>query len=229
MQTPSVDDWAQHHNATVDLSALDSYSLPWFFYMYPIQMQQAIKAPNKHKSMPRGHKRGDTSFFPRKFEQLSSKYGHHTFAGRDVIRRDFAKNTVPFASQLDEIARNSAARYENKAKRESSPTRKGYMTMAPRSGRSLRQVDNGLYDSLNRNRFRAGMPIEASIPFPDPIPPSGGPQGHTMMGDMNTDSSVPNNNISYAVELTSEGCGSVDIERAAEWLGKACNICEPDH
>lgn len=193
-----------------DPFALDNYGMPWFFHMYPVQMRQPWKSPKKHRPVPRGRRRGDTSVTPKKpfrpvlIEETPREEGklEEQESSRDVVS--------PFATQLDEIARNAAAHRDQGT---SNHAHRGYATMPPRSGRPIRNVGNGLYDTIGRGRLRAvGIPMEATAPFPDPIAPLGRTE-----------------HARYAIEPTQDGCGVVDIDRAAEWVGKACNTCEPDH
>ncbi|KAF2439956.1 hypothetical protein P171DRAFT_115212 [Karstenula rhodostoma CBS 690.94] len=205
--------WTQpfFDNLAFDPFAVDNFGMPWFFHMYPVQMKQARKSEKKYKTMPRGRKRGDASLSPKKFVRRALMNETHPQEGQKETEQGSKKDTASaFASQLDEIARNTTA-HQNK--NVPSPVRRGYMTLPPRNGRPLRNVGNGLYDTFGRGHFRpVGMPIEATAPFPDPIPPSGRKEY-----------------VEYAMERTPDGCGVTDIDRAAEWVGKPCNTCEPDH
>ncbi|KAL5391670.1 hypothetical protein DPSP01_000963 [Paraphaeosphaeria sporulosa] len=205
--------WLQpfFHNLPFDPFAVDNYGMPWFFYMYPVQMKQWIKSPKKYKTMPRGRKRGDASLSPKNVDHPALSNEAHPRERRKETEQNSKKDTVsPFAAQLDEIARNAATHQNSKAP---SPMRRGYMTLPPRSGRPLRNVGNGLYDTFGRGHFRpVCMPIDATAPFPDPVPPSGRKEY-----------------AGYAVQHTRDGCGVTEIDRASEWAGKACNTCKPDH
>ncbi|KAL5456204.1 hypothetical protein PMIN06_004004 [Paraphaeosphaeria minitans] len=204
--------WMQpfFHNLAFDPFAVDSYGMPWFFHMYPVQLKPWIKSPKKYKTMPRGRKRMDASLSPKKFDRLALRNEAHPQRGPKETDQDSKDTLSPFAAQLDEIARNGAAHRNADG---ASPIRRGYMTLPPRSGRPLRNVGNGLYDTFGRGHFRpVGMPIDATAPFPDPVPPSGRKEV-----------------VGYAIEHTRNGCGVTDIDRASEWAGKACNTCEPDH
>ncbi|KAL1596612.1 hypothetical protein SLS60_009260 [Paraconiothyrium brasiliense] len=199
------------HNLAFDPFALDNYGMPWFFHMYPVSTKQFFKSPKKFKTMPRGRKRGDNSLSPKKFSRPALLNEPLPQEGQKGTEQEPGIDAVsPFASQLDEIARNTAG---HQSRDTTCPMPKRYMTLPSRSGRPLRDVGNGLYDTFGRGRGRpVGMPMEATAPFPDPIPPSGRKQY-----------------VGYAIESTRDGCGVVDIDRAAEWVGKACNTCEPDH
>ncbi|KAJ4351859.1 uncharacterized protein N0V89_007203 [Didymosphaeria variabile] len=199
------------HNLAFDPFALDAYGMPWFFHMYPVQIKHFYKSPKKYKTMPRGRKRGDDSLSPKKLSRPALINEPLPQEGQKGTEQEPANDAVsPFASQMDEIARNTAG---HQSRDTTSPMRRRFMTLPPRSGRPLRDVGNGLYDTFGRGRFRpVGMPIEATAPFPDPIPPSGRKKY-----------------VGYAIERTRDGCGVVDIDRAAEWVGKVCNTCEPDH
>jgi hypothetical protein len=81
-----------------------------------------------------------------------------------------------------------------------------------------RHSDNGLYNYTYNGRGSVGMPMHATMPFPDPVPPQGRP----------IDSQGPY--VGYTVPVGSEACGMVDITLAAEKVGgEACNVCLPDH
>lgn len=204
--------WTQpfFHNHAFDPFALDNYGMPWFFHMYPVQMKQWSKSPKKYKTMPRGRKRGVSSLSPKKFDRLTLTNEAHPHEGQREMDQESKDTASPFASQLEEIARNAAAHQNKDAP---CPARRGYMTLPPRSGRPFRNVGNGLYNTFGRGHFRpVGMPIDATAPFPDPIPPSGRKEY-----------------VGYAIERTRDGCGVTDVDRASEWVGQACNTCEPDH
>lgn len=81
-----------------------------------------------------------------------------------------------------------------------------------------RYTGNGLYGG----RGTVGLPMEATVPFPDPVPPPGRPgQGAFRNGS-------PRQNLSNTVGT--EACGRIDILMAAErGGGEACNACAPDH
>jgi len=86
---------------------------------------------------------------------------------------------------------------------------------------------NGLYDNfspayLGRNyHAAAGVPIHATIPFPNPVPPPG-PRGHIEGG-------TPKEYVGFSVGGEKKTCGEVVIESANEWIGGTCNNCEPNH
>lgn len=79
-----------------------------------------------------------------------------------------------------------------------------------------RQSANGLYGG----RGNVGMPLYATIPFPDPVPPMGRPTG-----------SQRNDRKAHGgYRVDAQACGTIEIEKAAEYGGnQACNTCEPDH
>jgi hypothetical protein len=67
--------------------------------------------------------------------------------------------------------------------------------------------DNGLYSY--RGRGAAGVRMQDTVPFPNPVPPQGRPT-NAVVG--------------------SEACGTIDVVYAAERIGgDACHDCEPDH
>lgn len=84
----------------------------------------------------------------------------------------------------------------------------GYNTV-PSRRRNHRHAGNGLYGG----RGNVGVPLYATAPFPEPVPPMGRPiEGY----------------VGYTVGT--KACGTIEVEKAAErGGGQACNICEPDH
>ncbi|KAJ4299907.1 hypothetical protein N0V90_005154 [Kalmusia sp. IMI 367209] len=211
-QNPTATQWMQPYypNLMFDPFSLDRYGMPWFYHMYPVYMKQVPKSFKKGRTFPRTRKRGDTSTSPNKSVRPALANEERTLGGSHEKSASSEKPTIPFASQLEEIARSTATRDDTDAQ---SPTRRGYSTLPPRSGRPLRSIGNGLYNSFGRGGFHPiGMPIEATTPFPDPIPPSGRKEY-----------------VGYTTGNVPEGCGVIDIDRAAEWGGRACNKCEPNH
>ncbi|CAN9099476.1 hypothetical protein AA0119_g10235 [Alternaria tenuissima] len=77
---------------------------------------------------------------------------------------------------------------------------------------------NGLYGG----RGSAGVPIDATAPFPNPVPPQGRPdQGQTY-------GAHPFDYSGYTIG--NESCGLVNITVATErGGGEPCNACAPDH
>lgn len=137
----------------------------------------------------------------------------------------------PFSSQLDEIAHQAALQPKTNIGQPSGvdlttirnvstqddcpqiPVR-GYSTV-PSRRRNQRHMGNGLYSG----RGNVGLPLYATAPFPMPVPPIGRPIEQA--GGSHT-------HVGYAIG--SQGCGTVEIGRAAEHGGiQACNTCEPDH
>lgn len=137
----------------------------------------------------------------------------------------------PFSTQLDMIARQTALQAKTNTVQlpkvdlttiRNVPAQdellqghtQGYNGV-PSRRRDHRQVGNGLYGG----RGNVGVPLYATAPFPIPVPPMGRPVeqpgGHNTYGR-------------YTVGT--QGCGTIEIERAAEHGGSlACNSCEPDH
>jgi hypothetical protein len=73
--------------------------------------------------------------------------------------------------------------------------------------RRQNRSNNGLYNY--RGRGTAGVRMQDTVPFPNPMPPQGRP-ANSVVG--------------------SEACGTIDIVYAAERVGgMACHDCEPDH
>jgi hypothetical protein len=138
----------------------------------------------------------------------------------------------PFSSQLDMVAHQASLQNSGSTAKTShidlttirnvpshrEPTQmnlQGHATV-PTRHRTNRQTGNGLYGG----RGNAGIPLYATAPFPDPVPPLGGPTEHY--------SREPRAYIGYAIATKS--CGMIDVEKAAEHGGaRACNTCEPDH
>ena len=198
--------------------------------MYPVNMQQFQQRPKKYKTTQRGRKRQNTSLAPNKSIPPPPEKEKHTKDSEDGKQQKLKKGTiVPFASQLDEIARNKAVQPKDKEKRPSKLADRDYMTMPARSGRSLRQLGNGLYDTFGRGRFPIGMPIDSTVPFPNPVPPPGGSLSHTRTSNTVKDFTGIDRHAGYVIERTQDGCNNVEFERAAEWGDKYCNACDPDH
>lgn len=185
-----------------DPFALDSYGIPWLYHMYPVSLAKSFgwfKQPKKNKTVPRNRKHGNrnSSPSPRKALDDLEKIATQTVTGFSSAK------AVPFAAQLDEVYRV----------RTDGGIMQGTQTLPTRgySGRLSRHFGNGLYDNFNPRHI--GIPIEESVPFPDPIPPSGAAA-----------------RVGHVLEPSKGGCGSVVIEAAFEWGGgNACNECEPDH
>ncbi|KAF1837177.1 hypothetical protein BDW02DRAFT_566421 [Decorospora gaudefroyi] len=83
-----------------------------------------------------------------------------------------------------------------------------YYTVPRHGYRNHRHPGNGLYGGRGN---AAGIPMDATAPFPNPVPPQGRPdQPEYTMGK--------------------EACGRVDIAFAAERIGgETCNACDPGH
>ncbi|CAG5161424.1 uncharacterized protein ALTATR162_LOCUS6026 [Alternaria atra] len=91
-----------------------------------------------------------------------------------------------------------------------------YYTMPRHGHRNNRS--NGLYGGCGN----AGVPIDATAPFPNPVPPQGRPdQGQTH-------GTSPFDYSGYTIGK--ESCSLVDITVATErGGGEPCNACAPDH
>lgn len=221
--------WSYPMRLAFDPFTLDNYGMPWLYHMYPVNMQQFYQQPKKYKTQ-RGRKRPNASSSPNKSTRSPSAKEQPAQDLSDVKQQNPTRsNTVPFARQLDEIARTTAVRSESKEKHASDLSGKDCITMPPRNGRPLRQLGNGLYDTFGRGRYPVGMPIESTVPFPDPVPPSGSSLGYGRTKNTDIGFSGLNQYSGGAIQSTSEGCGNFEIERAAEWGGNICNSCEPDH
>jgi len=184
-----------------DPFGVDMYGIPWYFHMYPVPIQGPFaKSPKKRRTFPYGHhgrKRGGSS--PTKNCQPAL-----VAPGPEA-----GNSAVPFSAQLEEIARHAAARH---GKVSQGSLGSNFQT-TPTRHRPIREARNGLYDTVGHGRGRqAGMPIEATTPFPTPVPPSG-----------------RRDYVGYTIVKREPTCGVINIERAAEWGGGVCNECEPDH
>ncbi|KAF2675869.1 hypothetical protein K458DRAFT_425179 [Lentithecium fluviatile CBS 122367] len=172
----------------VDPFSPEQYGMPaWMYQMYAVNIQQAM-APKK-----RGRKRGNSS--PKKAVPPSS--------GAENAERE------PFIAQLEEVARAAAVRHG----KEPQDTSGSPFQTTPTRNRQPRNAGNGLYDTIGRGRGRqAGVPIDATMPFPTPVPPTG-----------------RQDNPGYSTIKREPTCGIYNIEQAAEWGGGFCNNCRPDH
>ncbi|KAF2186457.1 hypothetical protein K469DRAFT_138665 [Zopfia rhizophila CBS 207.26] len=97
------------------------------------------------------------------------------------------------------------------------------------TGRHFRQhANNGLYADpgsyYGRRNAGVGVPLNATAPFPDPVPPKGPMRSRVEGG-------TPKEYIGYRASeedrKPSEGCGCVDIVEAVEWGGGTCQKCVP--
>jgi hypothetical protein len=87
--------------------------------------------------------------------------------------------------------------------------------------RNSRRSGNGLYGGSGRGNA-AGIPIGATAPFPNPVPPQGRP------GQIQSENGSASEYSAYSVAR--EACGMVDIVSATELVGGGpCNACDPDH
>lgn len=136
-----------------------------------------------------------------------------------------------FSSQLDMIERQAALQPKSNTVQpprvdltaiRNVPTKDDFLQsrsqdhQAVPSRRKQRHVDNGLYGG----RGIVGMPIHATAPFPTPVAPMGRP---TQYSGRNYDTYV-------GYTMGTHGCGTVEVETAAEYGGgQACNACDPGH
>ena len=138
----------------------------------------------------------------------------------------------PFATQFDMIARQTAlqassnttpAPHVDLTNIRNVPTHDplrqphthSYNTVTSRR-HHLRLAGNGLYGG----RGNAGVPLYATAPFPDPVPPMGRPTEQC--------GKDPKADVGY--NIGTNACGTIEIEKAAEHGGEqSCNTCEPDH
>lgn len=122
----------------------------------------------------------------------------------------------PFAMQLDEVTRQAALHSGVSTKHAPQGNLTSIRNVSVQEGntsptrrRRQRQAGNGLYGG----RGNVGVPLYATVPFPNPIPPMGR-QGNGHAG----------------LTMGSKACGTVYIEKAFEHGGGlACNTCQPDH
>jgi hypothetical protein len=180
------------------------YGIPWFYHMYPVPVPGMFnRSPKKkHKTMPY-RKRKESSpekpFIPPEATASNSRVGNEP---------------VPFSTQLEEIARHAAVRH-GKAPQNVNAGPSGFVQMFPTPNRGGREArGRGAYHTFagpSRGR-QVGFPIDATAPFPAPVPPTGRRE-----------------NVRYAFAEREATCGVIDIEQASEWGGGTCNKCEPDH
>ncbi|KAF2644465.1 hypothetical protein P280DRAFT_172105 [Massarina eburnea CBS 473.64] len=214
--------------------ALDMFGIPWVYHMYPVPLVQPnggfIKTPKKFKTIPRGRKRGNStpSSSPKKVLDQLEKFASE--ADTDPS----ARSSIPFAAQLEEVDRSAEARnavVENKelpatatpvaactsqAIPVGGPIGSGAQTLPFRGPGNNRPHNrgNGLFDyDRTHGRPQVGIPIDQSAPFPNPIPPTGRKQYSGY----------------YFENVKQAGCENIEIVGAAEWGGRSCNRCEPDH
>lgn len=87
---------------------------------------------------------------------------------------------------------------------------------------------NGLYDNFSpayqgrSHHAAAGVPMHATAPFPNPVPPPG--PRIRLAGD------TPESYVGFGVQGEKKDCGVIEIEKALEWVGgPTCNKCDPEH
>ncbi|KAF2787406.1 hypothetical protein K505DRAFT_421796 [Melanomma pulvis-pyrius CBS 109.77] len=87
---------------------------------------------------------------------------------------------------------------------------------------------NGLYDNFSpayqgrSHHAAAGVPMHATAPFPNPVPPPG--PSNRLIGD------TPKSYVGFGVQGEKEPCGVMEVDKGLEWAGgPACNKCDPDH
>lgn len=153
---------------------------------------------------------------PRSVATTSSAKQMATTAGSDKSAID------SFTSQFDEVAHQTARQtytrkvrppqddlttIRNVAARDTGDVQ-GYRTL-PSRRRAHYHTGNGLYGG----RGSVGVPLHATAPFPNPVPPMGRPADGYVGYNFGTGA-----------------CGTIDIGKAFEHGGRqACNACEPDH
>ena len=129
--------------------------------------------------------------------------------------KDVRLSDSPFAGQLDVIARQTNLRTDSHTQHQPQNDlttvrnvplhdSHGGNVSAP-SRRRMHRTDNGLYGS----RGYTGVPLHATAPFPNPIPPMGRPNEDYVGSTM-----VP------------KACGVIQIEKAHELIGgQVCHAC----
>ncbi|EUC42786.1 hypothetical protein COCMIDRAFT_39199 [Bipolaris oryzae ATCC 44560] len=141
----------------------------------------------------------------------------------------------PFTRQFDKIAEYTGTRGNNTPRHYNIDFTKiqnaGFPT-GPRSMqghvyhnpsrydyRNHRRLGNGLYGGRGN---AAGIPIGATAPFPNPVPPQGRPD------QMHNHNGGASDCTEYSIGM--EACGMIDIVSATELIGgRPCNACDPSH
>lgn len=219
--------------AMPDMFALDGYGIPWFYHMYPVPIL-CPSSPVKSRSQ------SPKKLRTRKQRQNLTSYSRQIQNGElppsepiNVLgATDDGPLSAAFSTQLDMIAHQAALQpstntmplppidlttVRNVATQKSLSRGdvQGYSTISHRR-QNHRQAGNGLYGG----RGQVGVPLYATVPFPDPVAPMGRPDERH--------NKSPKAYVGYAIG--SKACGTTEIERAAEHGGgQACNTCEPDH
>jgi hypothetical protein len=142
----------------------------------------------------------------------------------------------PFASQLDVITRQ-AAEQKDEPKTMGRGSRRidwanvrnvHYHTQQQMTSQGYGPYEHWAQQSShpgpsNHSRRRhwhasAGVPLESTAPFPDPVAPT---------GPSRSESSISSSKeyVGY-VAPQETSCGEFKIETAAEWGGRACNTCD---
>jgi hypothetical protein len=170
---------------------------------------------------------------------MEQRHTHALPAQQADVTSNSINVSVPFVAQLDVITEQTALRerHHNNISRFANmdlttirnvglphgPRNMhvpSYYTVAHRAYRPYsRHVGNGLYGA----RGYAGIPMHATVPFPDPVAPQGRPSRHDQ-----TQAVIPDPYVGYAIG--NESCGRADTMTAVErGGGEACNTCAPDH
>ena len=132
-----------------------------------------------------------------------------------VGRRDIRLSDSPFSVQLDMIARQANLRTDTHTQHQPQDDltsvrnvpvqdlRGGHIS--PNRRRRMHRTDNGLYGG----RGNTGVPLYATAPFPNPIPPMGRPtEDH------------------YGPIMGLKTCGVIQVEKAHELIGgQVCHAC----
>jgi hypothetical protein len=92
---------------------------------------------------------------------------------------------------------------------------------------------NGLYEGRGPRSFRnrnwnasAGVPLEATAPFPNPVAPPG-PQRTVEQAGPSAECANSKEYVGYTiVKREKKTCGQMIIDPAMEWHGQLCNKCD---
>ena len=216
----------------------EGYGVPVFYTVYsmPTKQRPYTKSPARGSNLlsrrrGRGRGQGDRASSPEK--STPSRLGHTPArvptparAGQENVpptttspggRGNPARETTPFASQLEMVARHAATRHADEPS-SAGTQRPGYNTLpAPTSrGRWRRPPPydrNGLY-GFGRGRRAAGIPFDETAPFPMPLAPPAARRGS------------PKEYVGYTIVENKESCGQVHVTGASEWAPHRCNGCD---
>ncbi|CAE7031918.1 hypothetical protein P3342_006720 [Pyrenophora teres f. teres] len=163
----------------------------------------------------------------RRQEDDNSENSHPSLQKQDA-KAEEVEMSQSFSNQFDTIDRTVLV---NRTNINASRPLKPFLPSGPRSmqlptyhtvprrGNRYRHPGNGLYGGRGN---AAGIPIDATAPFPTPVAPQGRVSQAQVEGGISTDYS--------GYTIGREACGMIQIDEAMEKVGGlTCHACDPGH